>query len=123
MLQQIEHDGIGPMNVVDAQNHRAAMRTRLHDHRHCLVDGVACVDRVETIDGGWVAEQVREDIDETLGADRIDGWEHLLRALESGHARCLDSDAGIEVEVVAECAGDRPPHVGFAIGHARALQH
>lgn len=123
VLEQVEQHLVGPVHIVDAEHHRAAVRPCLEHHGDGLVDGVPHAESIEPIDGRGVAQQVGEHVDEAFGARRVDRREHLLRPLQGGGARCIDVDARVEIEVVGQRGGDGPPHVGLAVRHAGTFQH
>ena len=122
VLEQIEQRLIGPVDVVDAEHHRALHRTRFEHEGDRPVNCAARVDRIHLVDRRRIAHQVDEDVDHALGIFAADGREHRGCAIQGRAAHRLDRHARVEIEIVRECAGDRPPHIGLAVGYARAFK-
>ena len=73
VLEHIDHDLIGPVQVVDPQHQRRPLAAQLDDARDGALHHVSPGDDVERVERGLVAEQVQEDLGGAidLGVARI----------------------------------------------------
>ena len=120
----LEHEVVGPVEVGQHEHDRLAPGRRLEEGEHRADRLLAGPLRVDVAQRHLVAHQVQEAVDDALDLRRplLGGpGPGATVSVQPRSASAIVASAG-DVAGLAEGLGDRPPHVGLAVGDAAALE-
>ncbi len=123
-LDQPQQVGVGPVDVGEAQGDRTPLGVALDEGHEGVDRGLAGPRRVAPTGGRVVAHQ-----DHQAVGDPVELLVRRRVAQGGGHAgphRGVDRvrrRGGLDLALAVEGLGQRPPHVGLAVGHAASVQH
>jgi hypothetical protein len=123
VFEEVDHDLVRPVEVVDPEDERTLLAPALENARDAAVDRVAQRRHLRTVERRRISEEVAEDLDELHDLGMIGREVEQAARLASGAgADVLDRTRRVEAEVGAERARDREPDVALSVRRARPLE-